>query len=140
MTGRRAGLAVALLMIVLLAVNLRPAIAAVGPLLTEISDAFRLSGTAAGALTTLPLAFFGSYGLLAAFLRRPPRSETLLVCAMALLVAGLLLRLPGGVAALFAAPWSPGSRSASATSRCRRSSSGTTRPGSPRSRPSTRSR
>lgn len=102
MTGRRAGLAGALLMIVLLAVNLRPAIAAVGPLLTEISDAFRLSGTAAGALTTLPLAFFGSYGLLAAFLRRPPRSETLLVCAMALLVAGLLLRLPGGVAALFA--------------------------------------
>jgi CP family cyanate transporter-like MFS transporter len=101
-TGRRAGLAGALLMIVLLAVNLRPAVAAVGPLLTEISDAFRLSGTAAGALTTLPLAFFGSYGLVAAFLRRPPRSETLLVCAMALLVAGLLLRLPGGVAALFA--------------------------------------
>ena len=102
MTGRRAGLAGALLMIVMLAVNLRPAVAAVGPLLTEISDAFHLSGTAAGALTTLPLAFFGSYGLAAAFLRRHPRPETLVVCAMALLVAGLLLRLPGGAFPLFA--------------------------------------
>ncbi|WP_141578632.1 MFS transporter [Actinomadura sp. WMMA1423] len=102
MTARRAGLAGALLMIVMLAVNLRPAVAAVGPLLTEISDDFHLSGTAAGALTTLPLAFFGSYGLVAAFLRRPPRPETLVVCAMALLVAGLLLRLPGGAFPLFA--------------------------------------
>ncbi|WP_243719663.1 MFS transporter [Actinomadura sp. KC06] len=99
---RRAGVAGALLMIVFVAVNLRPAIAAVGPVLTEIRDAFGLSGTAAGALTTLPLAFFGSYGLVAAFLRRPPRSETLLVTAMALLVAGLVLRLLDAPVPLFA--------------------------------------
>ncbi|MGH3240758.1 MAG: CynX/NimT family MFS transporter [Spirillospora sp.] len=85
-----------------MAVNLRPAIATVGPVLTEIRDEFGLSGTAAGALTTLPLAFFGSYGLVAAFLRRPPRSETLLVTAMALLVAGLLLRLLDAPFPLFA--------------------------------------
>ncbi|QKW33666.1 MFS transporter [Actinomadura sp. NAK00032] len=102
MTARRAGLAGALLMIVLVAVNLRPAIAAVGPVLTEISDEFGLSGTAAGALTTLPLVFFGSYGLVAAFLPRAPRGETLLVSAMALLVGGLVLRLLDGPAALFA--------------------------------------
>ena len=102
MTARRAGLAGALLMIVLLALNLRPAIAGVGPLLTEISDEFRLSGAAAGALTTLPLVFFGSYGLVAPFLRRAPRSETLLVSAMALLVAGLLLRLLDAPFPLFA--------------------------------------
>ncbi|NVI88124.1 MFS transporter, partial [Actinomadura sp. BRA 177] len=102
MTARRAGLAGALLMIVFMAVNLRPAIAAVGPLLTEISDEFGLSGTAAGALTTLPLVFFGSYGLVAAFLPRAPRGETLLVSAMALLVGGLVLRLVDAPAALFA--------------------------------------
>ncbi|TMQ94175.1 MFS transporter [Actinomadura soli] len=91
-----------MLVIVIVAVNLRPAIAAVGPVLTEIRDAFGLSGTAAGALTTLPLAFFGSYGLVAPFLRRPPRGETLLVTAMALLVAGLLLRLLDAPFPLFA--------------------------------------
>ncbi|GAA4234730.1 CynX/NimT family MFS transporter [Actinomadura meridiana] len=99
---RRAGTVGAVLMIALVAVNLRPAIAAVGPLLTEISDAFGLSGTAAGALTTLPLVFFGSYGLVAPFLRRAPRSETLLVMTMALLVAGLLLRLLDAPFPLFA--------------------------------------
>ncbi|RKS71186.1 CP family cyanate transporter-like MFS transporter [Actinomadura pelletieri DSM 43383] len=99
---RRAGTVGALLLIVLVAINLRPAIAMVGPVLTEISDDFGLSGTAAGALTTLPLAFFGSYGLLAAFLRRAPRSETLLVTAMGLLVTGLLLRLLGAPFPLFA--------------------------------------
>ncbi|HEY8479093.1 MAG TPA: MFS transporter [Spirillospora sp.] len=102
MTGRRAGLTGALLMIVFVALNLRPAITAVGPVLTEISDEFALSGTAAGAMTTLPLAFFGAYGLVAPFLRRAPRAETLLVAAMALLVAGLLLRLVGAPFPLFA--------------------------------------
>ncbi|TYB40926.1 CynX/NimT family MFS transporter [Actinomadura chibensis] len=102
MTGRRAGTAGSLLMIVLVAVNLRPAVAAVGPVLTEIRDAFGLSGTAAGALTTLPVVFFGSYGLVAPFLRRAPRGETLLVGAMALLVAGLLLRLLDAPFPLFA--------------------------------------
>ncbi|MFG2006639.1 CynX/NimT family MFS transporter [Spirillospora sp. NPDC048911] len=91
-----------LVFIVLVAVNLRPAIVAVGPVLTEISDEFRLSGTAAGALTTLPLVFFGAYGLLAPFLRRAPRHESLLIGAMVLLVAGLLLRLVHAPVALFA--------------------------------------
>ncbi|KAB2382804.1 CynX/NimT family MFS transporter [Actinomadura montaniterrae] len=102
MTGRRGGLLGSVLLIVLVAVNLRPAISAVGPVLTEIQDAFHLSGTAAGALTTLPLVFFGSYGLLAPFLRRPPRSETLLVTAMGLLIVGLLLRLVDAPFPLFA--------------------------------------
>ncbi|MBD2897781.1 MFS transporter [Spirillospora sp. NPDC000708] len=102
MTARRTGLLGSVLLIVLVAVNLRPAISAVGPVLTEIQDAFHLSGTAAGALTTLPLVFFGSYGLVAPFLRRPPRSETLLVIAMGLLIAGLLLRLVDAPFPLFA--------------------------------------
>ncbi|MEU5876628.1 MFS transporter [Spirillospora sp. NPDC047279] len=101
MTGRRA-LTVQLLLIVLVAVNLRPAIVAVGPVLTEIQDEFHLSGTAAGALTTLPLFFFGSYGLLAPFLRRTPRSESLLIGSMVILIGGLLVRLLDAPVALFA--------------------------------------
>ncbi|QFG22016.1 MFS transporter [Actinomadura sp. WMMB 499] len=102
MSAARTSRVAAVALIVLVALNLRPAIAAVGPVLTEIQDAFGLSGTAAGALTTLPLAFFGSYGLLAPFLRRAPRSETLLVTSMALLFAGLLLRLVDAPFPLFA--------------------------------------
>ncbi|MEV5824878.1 MFS transporter [Spirillospora sp. NPDC052242] len=102
MSAARASRVGAVVLIVLVALNLRPAIAAVGPVLTEIQDAFGLSGTAAGALTTLPLAFFGSYGLVAPFLRRAPRSETLLVASMALLVVGLVLRLVDAPFPLFA--------------------------------------
>ncbi|GAA4099302.1 MFS transporter [Actinomadura miaoliensis] len=102
MSERRGAFVLQILLIVLVAVNLRPALASVGPLLTEIRDDLGLSNTGAGAVTTLPLAFFGAYGLLAAFLRRAPRGETLLVTAMGLLVAGLLLRLAPSTAALFA--------------------------------------
>ncbi|MFI6514745.1 CynX/NimT family MFS transporter [Spirillospora sp. NPDC050679] len=102
MTGRRATTLAQLALIVLVALNLRPAITAVGPLLTEIRGEFHLSGTAAGALTTLPLVCFGAYGLVAPFLRRVPRSETLVVGGMSLLVAALLLRLVDAPAALFA--------------------------------------
>ncbi|WP_067475593.1 CynX/NimT family MFS transporter [Actinomadura hibisca] len=101
MTGRRATTLAQLALIVLVALNLRPAITAVGPLLTDIRNEFHLSGTAAGALTTLPLVCFGAYGLVAPFLRRTPRSETLLVSSMTLLVAALLLRLLDAPAALF---------------------------------------
>ncbi|MEW2355375.1 MFS transporter [Spirillospora sp. NPDC029432] len=102
MRARRASLVLGLALLVLVAINLRPAIVAVGPLLTEIRADFALSGTAAGALTTLPLLFFGSYGLIAPFLRRAPRGEALLVASMALLVVALLARLLDAPAALFA--------------------------------------
>ncbi|MFB4317427.1 CynX/NimT family MFS transporter [Actinomadura sp. 21ATH] len=102
MKARRASLVLGLALLVLVAINLRPAIVAVGPLLPEIRADFGLSGTAAGALTTLPLLFFGSYGLIAPFLRRAPRGETLLVASMALLVVALLARLLDAPAALFA--------------------------------------
>jgi cyanate transporter len=90
------------LLIIIVALNLRPAVTAVGPLLTEIRGDLQLSGTEAGALTTLPLVFFGSWGLLAPLLRRIPRSETLLVTSMALLIAGLLIRVIPLTLALFA--------------------------------------
>ncbi len=101
MTARRAGLAGALLMIVFMAVNLRPTIAAVGPLLTEISDEFGLSGTAAGRSPRCRSSSSAPTGWSRRSCRAP-RGETLLVSAMALLVGGLVLRLVDAPAALFA--------------------------------------
>jgi cyanate transporter len=80
------------ILIVLVALNLRPAVVAVGPLLTQIQDDLGLSGVGAGALTTLPVVFFGSFGLVAPFLRRSLRGEFLLVMSMGLLVLALLAR------------------------------------------------
>jgi MFS transporter, CP family, cyanate transporter len=88
-------------LIVLAAVNLRPAVASVGPLLTDISADLRLSGTAAGALTTLPVLCFGIFGLIAPALRGRFREESLLVASLGLLVVGLLVRVGPSVAALF---------------------------------------
>jgi cyanate transporter len=89
-----------IVMIVLVAVNLRPAIAGVGPLLTEIRGDLHLSGAAAGALTTLPLLFFGSFGLIAPYVRRS--GEWLLVTSMGVLVVALLVRVIPNEVALFA--------------------------------------
>jgi CP family cyanate transporter-like MFS transporter len=80
------------ILIVLVALNLRPAVVAVGPLLRQIQDDLGLSDVAAGALTTLPVLFFGAFGLIAPFLRRNLRGELLLVASMSLLVLGLLAR------------------------------------------------
>jgi cyanate transporter len=88
--------------IVLVALNLRPAVVAVAPLLTQIRGDLGLSGTAAGALTTLPVLFFGGFGLVAPFLRRVPRGETLVVASMGVLVAALLVRVIPAQVALFA--------------------------------------
>ncbi|MCO6004355.1 MFS transporter [Actinoallomurus purpureus] len=94
---RYAGIA----LIVLVALNLRPAIVAVGPLLSQIQDDLHLSGAAAGALTTLPLVFFGSFGLVLPLLKRAPRGEPLLVASMLLLVVGMLVRVLPSQVALF---------------------------------------
>ncbi|SEG80884.1 MFS transporter, CP family, cyanate transporter [Thermomonospora echinospora] len=100
MGNRRAVVSVAL--IVLAALNLRPAVATVGPLLTAITGDLDLSGPAAGALTTLPLLCFGAVGLAAPALRGRVGEEPLLAAGMGLLVAGLLLRAGPVPATLFA--------------------------------------
>ncbi|HEV7934764.1 MAG TPA: MFS transporter [Actinomadura sp.] len=91
-----------LVFIVLIALNLRPAVAGVGPLLTEIRGDLGLSSAAAGALTTLPVLCFGFFGLLAPVLRRGRREETLLVASMVLLIIGLLVRIGPWQITLFA--------------------------------------
>ncbi|TNY37139.1 CynX/NimT family MFS transporter [Thermomonospora catenispora] len=89
-------------LIVLAALNLRPAVTTVGPLLTAIQDDLDLSGAEAGALTTLPVLCFGAAGLAAPALRGRIREETLLALSMGLLAAGLLLRVGPVPATLFA--------------------------------------
>lgn len=89
------------ILIILVAINLRPAVVAVGPLLRQIQDDLGLPGVSAGALTTLPVLFFGSFGLAVPFIRRTLRGELLLVTSMALLVIALVLRIIPAQAALF---------------------------------------
>ncbi|MGH3387844.1 MAG: hypothetical protein ACRDOO_03100, partial [Actinomadura sp.] len=60
----RLRLGLALLLITAIAVNLRPAVVGVGPLLPEIRADLGMGSAAAGALTTLPVLCFGVFGLL----------------------------------------------------------------------------
>lgn len=83
---------VLVVLILLVAVNLRPSVTAIGPLLSEIKTDLGLSGAAAGLLTTLPVLCFGIFGLCAPVLRRRFREETLLIGSMALLVVGVAVR------------------------------------------------
>jgi MFS transporter, CP family, cyanate transporter len=86
---------------VLLATNLRPAAAAVGPLLDRIRADTGLSGTGAGVLTTLPVLCFGAMAPLApALVRRLGEPGTAAV-ALGVLVFGLLVRLVPGLGFLF---------------------------------------
>jgi CP family cyanate transporter-like MFS transporter len=85
----------------LLALNLRPAITAVGPLVGSIQDTTGLSGAAVGLLSGLPLLAFAGFAPLARFVRRIGLERTLAI-AMSMLVVGILLRSSGSTTALFA--------------------------------------
>jgi MFS transporter, CP family, cyanate transporter len=84
----------------LLAANLRPALTSVGPLLAAIRLSLGLSGAAAGLIPTLPLLIFAAFSPFAGLGRVFGIERTLAGC-LALLVAGILLRSQGSVAALF---------------------------------------
>ena len=86
---------------VLLAANLRPAAAAIGPLLGRIRDDTGLSATGAGVLTTLPVLCFGALAPLAPRLARRVGERTTVALALALLLFGLLVRLVPGLGFLF---------------------------------------
>ena len=98
--GRRHGLLLALA-IVLVAVNLRPAVAGVGPVLPELRAGLSLSGTAVAVLTTLPVLCFGLLATTAPRLARRYGIEPVLVGIMAALAVGALGRVLDGAPALF---------------------------------------
>ncbi len=88
--------------VVLVAINLRPAVAGVGPVLPELRAGLALPGAAVAVLTTLPVLCFGLLALAAPQLARRYGIEAVLVGIMAALAAGVLGRVLGGPAALFA--------------------------------------
>ncbi|MFC4947793.1 CynX/NimT family MFS transporter [Pseudonocardia sp. GCM10023141] len=90
------------LAIVLVAINLRPAVVAVAPLLAEIRVVEGLSGVTAGLLTALPVFCFGLFAPVAPVLARRIGIERALFIALVLLVAGFATRLLPSLVALFA--------------------------------------
>lgn len=89
-----------ILLMVVVGLNLRPAMSSVAPLLTRLQESAGLSAAAAGLLTTLPVLFLGLFAPLAPVLAKRIGSERALSAALTLLAAGLILRglpLPGAL-------------------------------------------
>lgn len=87
-----------IVLMVVVGLNLRPALSSVAPLLTRLQETAGLSAAAAGVLTTLPVLFLGLAAPLAPMLDQRLGSERALSAALALLAVGLILRglpLPG---------------------------------------------
>lgn len=87
--------------IVLIALNLRPALAGVGPLISTIRESTGLSNAMLGLLTTLPLIAFGVLSTLTPLFTRKMGIEGTLALAMGLLSGGILLRVIPANWALF---------------------------------------
>jgi CP family cyanate transporter-like MFS transporter len=101
----RGGLVAAL---VLVALNLRPAIASVPPVLPDIQRDLGLSGTGDGVLTALPVLCLGLFAPAAAWLAGRFGVDRVVAWALIVLGAGTLARAVGGVAGLFAATFLAG--------------------------------
>ena len=89
------------LAIVLLAVNLRPALTALSPLIGQIRMDTGISNGLAGLLTALPLLAFGLLSPIAPRLAGRFGMERVLLTSLLVLATGILLRSAGAVPALF---------------------------------------
>ena len=96
----RPGAATALVLagIVLIAVNLRPGITVVGPLVEEIRTDLGLSNAGVGLLTTLPVLAFGALAPVAAAVALRIGIERTLGAALVLIGGGTLVRSAGSAA------------------------------------------
>ena len=90
-----------LIAIAVISLNLRPAIAGVGPLIHEIRLDTGLSNTLLGMLTTLPLLAFGMISILTPIFTRRLGTEGTMAFALTLLTTGILLRVIPFSTALF---------------------------------------
>jgi CP family cyanate transporter-like MFS transporter len=81
-----------LVVMVAVALNLRPAIAAVPPLLDAIQADLGLSATGAGLLTALPVVCMGVFAPAGTALGRRVGRETAVSCALILVACGTLVR------------------------------------------------
>ncbi|WP_278941275.1 CynX/NimT family MFS transporter [Pseudomonas helleri] len=91
-----------LLGLVLVALNLRPALSSVAPLLGVVSDSLGLSAAQAGLLTTLPVLCLGVFAPLAPILARRFGTERVVLGILLTLGGGIVLRSCLGEVGLFA--------------------------------------
>jgi CP family cyanate transporter-like MFS transporter len=87
--------------VILVAINLRPAAASIGPVLDRIETETGLSSGWAGALATLPVLCFGLLAPLAPVLARRFGLRASIAGGMCALLAGMVIRLLPGVGFLF---------------------------------------
>lgn len=87
--------------LVLVALNLRPALSSLAPLLEYVSADVGLSASAAGLLTTLPVLCLGLFAPLAPMLARRLGAERVVLRVLIALAAGIALRTQFGAAGLF---------------------------------------
>lgn len=99
---RRAGTALAIAGMLLLGLNLRPALAAIGPLLDLIQPDTGLSSTGASLLTVLPIVAMGVFSMAGGMLRRLLGERGGITLGAALVALACLLRAAplGGLAML----------------------------------------
>ena len=87
--------------IIFIAINLRPALASVGPLVEDIRATTGLSNTLLGLLTTLPLIAFGVVSTLTPLFTKRFGIGGTLLGAMLLLTAGIAIRYIDWIPALY---------------------------------------
>ena len=87
--------------LVLVEMNLRPALSSLSPLLNEVSASLGLSAAKAGLLTTLPVLCLGLFAPLAPILARRFGAERVVLGILLTLAAGIILRSSFGEVGLF---------------------------------------
>jgi MFS transporter, CP family, cyanate transporter len=101
MARSRAAAALLVAAIVAVALNQRPAVVAVAPVLGDLRAETGMSSALAGLLTTLPVLCFGAFAPAAPRLARRIGLETAVALSLLLLAAGIALRLLPPLALLF---------------------------------------
>ncbi|MFJ6698400.1 CynX/NimT family MFS transporter [Streptomyces sp. NPDC091272] len=90
--------------LVLAALNLRPAITSLGPLLEEVRKGLGMSGAVAGLVTSVPSVCFAVFGIMAPRLARRFGPAAIVCAGMTAIAVGLFLRpFAGGTAGFLAA-------------------------------------
>ncbi|KIC83633.1 CynX/NimT family MFS transporter [Pseudomonas sp. C5pp] len=90
-----------LLGLVLVALNLRPALSSMAPVLGEVSEGLGLNASQAGLLTTLPVLCLGLFAPLAPVLARRFGSERVILGILATLALGIVVRSSLGATGVF---------------------------------------
>ncbi|MDQ8702895.1 MFS transporter [Streptomyces sp. LHD-70] len=93
----------AVLALMLTALNLRPAVTGLGPVLEEVRAGLGMSATAAGLLTSMPALCFALVGFAAPRLARRHGPDAVVLTGMAALAAGLAVRPFASGTAMFVA-------------------------------------